>query len=46
MSPYGRVQSWLARVEAQRGFMNDLEPYPDNARAGASISIYDPVKES
>jgi glutathione S-transferase len=46
MSPYGRVRSWLARVEAQPGLMNDLEPYPANARAGASTSIYDPVKES
>jgi len=35
------LRSWIERVEAQPGFMNDLEPYPDNARPGASRSIYD-----
>jgi glutathione S-transferase len=35
------VQAWIGRVEAQPGFMNDLEPYPANAQAGASVSIYD-----
>ena len=35
------VQAWIWRVEAQPGFMNDLEPYPANAQAGASVSIYD-----
>jgi glutathione S-transferase len=34
------VREWLARVEAQPGYMNDLEPYPPNARAGAGRSIY------
>jgi hypothetical protein len=28
-------------VEALPGFVNDLEPYPENARAGQSRSIYD-----
>ena len=35
------VQAWIGHVEAQPGFMNDLEPYPANAQAGASVSIYD-----
>jgi glutathione S-transferase len=35
------VRSWIGRIEAQPGFMNDLEPYPDNARPGAGRSIYD-----
>ena len=36
------VRSWIERVEAQPRFMNDLEPYPANARPGVSVSIYDP----
>jgi glutathione S-transferase len=35
------VRSWIERVEAQPAFMNDLEPYPPNARPEASVSIYD-----
>ena len=35
------VQEWIGRVEAEPGFMNDLEPYPANAQAGVSVSIYD-----
>jgi glutathione S-transferase len=35
------VRAWIERVEAQPGFMNDLEPYPPNARPEASVSIYD-----
>jgi glutathione S-transferase len=35
------VRAWIERVEAQPGFMNDLEPYPANAQLGASVSIYD-----
>ena len=35
------VRAWIERVEARPGFMNDLEPYPDNARPGAGRSIYD-----
>jgi len=38
---YASLRAWLARVQAQPGYMNDLEPYPPNARAGASRSIYD-----
>jgi glutathione S-transferase len=35
------VRRWLERVEAQPRFMNDLEPYPANARPGAGRSMYD-----
>jgi len=35
------VSSWIERVEAQPGFIDDLEPYPENARPGAGTSIYD-----
>ena len=35
------VVAWAERVEAQPGFMNDLEPYPANARPGAGRSTYD-----
>ena len=31
---YPAVEAWLERVEAQPGFMNDLEPYPATAGAG------------
>jgi glutathione S-transferase len=35
------VREWIDRVQGTRGFMNDLEPYPPNARPGAGRSIYD-----
>jgi glutathione S-transferase len=35
------VARWLERVAAQPGYMNDLEPYPANARPGVSRSVYD-----
>ena len=35
------VQRWLERITEQPGFMNDLEPIPESARAGNSRSIYD-----
>jgi glutathione S-transferase len=41
LEPYPALRAWLDRVHAQPGYMNDLEPYPPNARAGASRSIYD-----
>jgi glutathione S-transferase len=34
------VRDWIARVEAQPGHMNDLEPYPENSHLGNSRSIY------
>jgi glutathione S-transferase len=38
--PYPAVQAWLARVEEQPRYMNDLQPYPENAQPGAGISVY------
>jgi glutathione S-transferase len=40
LGPYPAVRAWLARVEEQPRYMNDLEPYPENARVGAGRSIY------
>lgn len=40
LARFPAVTAWLARVEAQSGFIDDLEPYPPNARAGAGSSIY------
>lgn len=40
LNRYPALQAWLARIEAQPGFVNDLAPYPPNARAGVSSSIY------
>ena len=41
LAAYPAVERWLARVEAQPRFVNDLVSYPENARLGASRSIYD-----
>jgi len=38
---YPRFAAWLARVAAQPGHLNDLEPYPRNARPGAGRSTYE-----
>jgi glutathione S-transferase len=38
---FPRVEAWLRRVESTPRFVNDLEPYPANARPGRSVSIYD-----
>ncbi len=38
---YPAVKAWLGRVSALPGFVDDLVPYPANARPGASRSIYD-----
>jgi glutathione S-transferase len=35
------VEHWLARVAATPGYVDDLAPYPPNARPGAGRSIYD-----
>ena len=34
------VEAWIARIEARPGFIDDLEPYPPNARVGVGSSIY------
>jgi glutathione S-transferase len=36
MAAYPAIAAWLGRVEGTPGFMNDLEPYPANARPGAA----------
>jgi len=41
LGDFAAVAAWLHRVEEQPGFMNDLEPYPPNARPGAGRSTYD-----
>ena len=41
MEEHPEVARWLERVAAQPGYMNDLEPYPANARPGVSRSVYD-----
>jgi glutathione S-transferase len=38
---YPAVGAWLERVSAVPQFIDDLVPYPENARPGASRSIYD-----
>ena len=41
LEPYANVRRWLARVERQPGFVEDVEPYPANAAPGAGRSLYD-----
>ena len=41
LAEFPAVTAWLRRVEQQPRFMNDLAPYPANARPGASVSVYD-----
>ncbi|HEU5476261.1 MAG TPA: glutathione S-transferase family protein [Gaiellaceae bacterium] len=41
LTGYPAVAAWLERVSQLPGFMDDLVPYPENARPGASRSIYD-----
>ena len=38
LGAHPEVVAWLRRVEGTPGFMNDLEPYPESARAGAGGS--------
>ena len=37
---YPAVKEWIAGVQGTPGYMNDLEPYPPNARPGAGQSLY------
>jgi glutathione S-transferase len=41
IADYPAIEAWLKRVSALPGFIDDLMPYPANARSGASHSIYD-----
>ena len=38
---YPAVSRWLGWVRALPGFVDDLEPYPENARPGKGRSVYD-----
>ena len=38
---YPALQAWLRRIAGLPGFVDDLQPYPANARLGAGRSIYD-----
>jgi glutathione S-transferase len=40
-SSYPRVDAWMRRVMAQPHFVDDLAPYPANARPELARSIYD-----
>jgi glutathione S-transferase len=40
MSAYPNIECWFERVTVQPGYMNDVEPYPPNARVGAGRSLY------
>jgi glutathione S-transferase len=41
LADFPAVGAWLRRVEEQPRFVNDLQPYPANAAAGAGSSTYD-----
>jgi glutathione S-transferase len=41
LAPHAGVRAWLARVEAQPGYVEDVAPYGANAAPGAGRSIYD-----
>jgi glutathione S-transferase len=41
LSAHPPICAWLDRVRALPAYVNDLVPYPANARPGASRSIYD-----
>ncbi|MGH2956486.1 MAG: glutathione S-transferase family protein [Solirubrobacterales bacterium] len=41
MDRFPAIGPWLDRVREQPGYMNDLEGFPENAKVGASRSIYD-----
>jgi glutathione S-transferase len=41
LAAHAAIVAWLARLEAQPGWVDDLAPYPPNARPGAGRSTYD-----
>jgi glutathione S-transferase len=41
LAVHSAIEAWLDRVRALPGYVNDLVPYPPNARPGAGRSIYD-----
>jgi glutathione S-transferase len=40
LAPYAGLGAWLARVEQQPGYIEDVQPYGANAAPGAGRSIY------
>jgi glutathione S-transferase len=40
LAGYRAITAWLKQVERQPNFVNDLVPYPDDARLGAGVSAY------
>ena len=40
LEPGPAFTAWLQRVRALPGFVDDMAPYPDNARPGAGTSVY------
>jgi hypothetical protein len=40
MSTRPGITDWLHRVEKTPRFMNDLQPYPANARPGAGRGVH------
>jgi len=41
LRPYSQLRAWFGRVEAQPGYLEDVEPYGANAAPGAGRSLYD-----
>ena len=41
LAAHPAIEAWLDRVRGMPGYVNDLVPYPPNARPGAGRSIYD-----
>jgi glutathione S-transferase len=41
LAAHPEIEAWLDRVRALPGYVNDLVPYPANARPGSGRSIYD-----
>jgi glutathione S-transferase len=41
MQPYRHLRAWFTRIEQQRGYIEDVEPYGANAAPGAGRSLYD-----
>jgi glutathione S-transferase len=41
LGPYRWLRAWLARVERQPGYIEDVEPYGTNAVPGSGRSVYD-----
>ena len=41
LTPYEHLNAWFKRIEAQPGYIEDVEPYGANAAPGVGRSIYD-----